>query len=75
MSRIVFVFVLVAALFVSGFCEHKPVELIRSCGRALAHRIDRVCGLPCMAEFDFSTLACTTGVSDSQLSELCCPTQ
>ncbi|CAP36201.2 Protein CBG18842 [Caenorhabditis briggsae] len=74
MSRFVF-FVLVLALTMAvTIAEPDNSRKFRSCGFFLNLRIDRVCGGTCSMFYDaLHEIACSTGITDNHLVQICCP--
>ncbi|CAE53734.1 INSulin related [Caenorhabditis elegans] len=45
-----------------------------TCGRALLHRIQSVCGLCTIdAHHELIAIACSRGLGDKEIIEMCCP--
>uniref|UniRef100_A0A1I7T6X3 Uncharacterized protein n=1 Tax=Caenorhabditis tropicalis TaxID=1561998 RepID=A0A1I7T6X3_9PELO len=68
-----FVIAFVATVTMAG--SRKSTDVYQSCGVPLIRRVQKVCGQNCYGDGvdSLPVLACSTGVSDEQLTYLCCP--
>ncbi|PIC53578.1 hypothetical protein B9Z55_003229 [Caenorhabditis nigoni] len=61
-------------VFVIATTMAQESDVAKTCGEFLVQRVAKLCGSSCTQEpTDFASTVCSQGMSDNQISAICCP--